>query len=286
MSLYKDTSRRTFINLDVTGYNAYRMSCARPTIPKILSTARKSQRAYGATARPGEKFISSPSDCQVLIGVDDFYKKHETELSEDTVAAFIAFRGTTNGADWGTNSRLRMIPSSLGDGARVHRGFAESWESVKDQVFEELVGLAPERITLTGHSLGGACAVIASTDIIAGFPGVPVDLITFGGPRCGNPAYSKAIAKNVSSCTRVVHDNDIVPSMPTVALGYAHSATEWLHILEGDTKTNVELVWKQPEDGWWFEMRTMFARLFTFDRISDHDIERYIDGCGGGPKAE
>jgi predicted lipase len=202
------------------------------------------------------------------------------------MAAFVAFRGTTNNADWGTNSRLRKIPSTLGGGARVHRGFAESWESVKDQVFEELVDLAPERIVLTGHSLGGACAVLASTDIIARFAEVPVDLVTFGAPRCGNLAYSEAIAEKVSSHTRVVHDNDIVPSMPSVVFGYAHPNTEWLHIIDGDSKADIKLVWKKPEDGWWFDMRTMFARLFAFDGISDHHVEKYINGCGGGREAE
>jgi hypothetical protein len=255
-------------------------SLQRPAISRILSACRKSQRAYEPVARLGEKLISDlQTDAQVIVGSDDFLESGDS-------GAFVAFRGTTSAADWGMNSRVWLVPSTLGGGAKVHSGFAMQWASVKSRVFDELEQIGPDRILLTGHSLGGACAMIASTDIIERFPGVPVEMITFGAPRCGNTAYSERVAKNVSVCTRVVHDNDIVPSMPTVALGYAHSATPWLHIMEGDSKPDTKLVWKKPADGWWFEMRARFARLLSFDGISDHHISHYVSGCGGDRKAE
>lgn len=246
------------------------MSVARPTIPKIQSAARKSQRAYEAVARPGEKLISDrQTDCQVLVGRDNCPEA----VGESP--AFVAFRGTTSVADWSINGRLWLVPSTLGGGAMVHGGFAQSWQSVKGRVFEELAWLAPTRITVVGHSLGGANAMIASTDIITQFPGVPVEVITFGAPRCGNVAYGEAVAKNVALCTRVVHDNDVVPSLPSVAFGYTHCNTEWLHIRkEGDVE------WKPPQDGWWSEMWSRWSRLVSRELgVDDHRIERYIDGC-------
>jgi hypothetical protein len=57
------------------------------------------------------------TDAQVLIGPDT------DDSAPSTRAAFIAFRGTTTRADWNINSRLWLIPSSVGAGARVHSGF-------------------------------------------------------------------------------------------------------------------------------------------------------------------
>jgi hypothetical protein len=97
--------------------------------------------------------------------------------------------------------------------------------------------------------------------------------------------YSERVAKNVSVCTRVVHDNDIVPSMPTVS-GYAHLRQPLAAHHGGRPEADTARVWKKPADGWWFEMRARFARLLSSDGISDHIFALRKRECGGDRKAE
>ncbi len=232
----------------------------------VLLASKLSKAAYGLSRDVNETLISDRfTDAQVLVGTVDLVQDQS-----GTRTAFVSFRGSSSIRDWGANSRVWLIPSALGRGAKVHSGFALQWESVKSRVFEELKFVSPARIIVTGHSLGGACAMVASPDIAQYFPGVIVDVITFGAPRCGNGAYSNAVAAIVKSVVRVVHDNDIVPCIPSSVFGgvWAHPDGEWLQIhCSGD------LVWRNS-DGWFGGLWSRFRRLEL--GIADHILQTYI----------
>ena len=77
---------------------------------------------------------------------------------------------------------------------RVHAGFIKAWtqngfsKKVLDRVkeIEALPGRAsgvPLRFWVTGHSLGGALAVLASHALHSEFPGSTITCYTFGCPR-------------------------------------------------------------------------------------------------------
>jgi predicted lipase len=74
----------------------------------------------------------------------------------------------------------------------VHEGFTDAFESVK-QKFRDQVDIMRKRypkakLMITGHSLGGALAIMASADLI--YQKIPIDQIyTFGQPRVGNRAF-------------------------------------------------------------------------------------------------
>jgi hypothetical protein len=98
-------------------------------------------------------------------------------------------------------------------------------------------------ITVTGHSLGAALALLVGDELSTCAPQVPpVAVFSFGGPRVGNKGFANQInAKNVK-VLRIVNSQDVitrVPGIPMVEelndnmpLAYAHVGTE----LRVDTK--------------------------------------------------
>ena len=108
----------------------------------------------------------------------------------------LAFRGTeTKVSDWLTDARC--VPTIKGK-AKVHTGFLEAFVEKKDaagrtakDVVEEILDRPdakyedgkPLPLFITGHSLGGALALLA-TKLVA--PNVNDACYTFGAPRVGN----------------------------------------------------------------------------------------------------
>ena len=151
----------------------------------------------------------------------------------------LAFRGTEKKiSDWLTDARC--VPIVEGK-TRVHTGFVEAFTKNADaegRTVEERVSQILERpeardehgaplpLFITGHSLGGALALLA-TRLIA--PDVNGACYTFGAPRIGNYEYFRSIKTPVY---RVVNSSDVVPRVPpgAVMLALAHviKMTSWL----------------------------------------------------------
>lgn len=70
---------------------------------------------------------------------------------------------------------------------------------------------------ITGHSLGGAMASLASGYVVTKkyFPPEKVKLMTFGQPRTGDITYAEAHDNLVKYRYRVIHANDPVPHQPS-----------------------------------------------------------------------
>lgn len=100
--------------------------------------------------------------------------------------AVLAFRGTQQVTDWMTNLNAATTPVSSSGGetlGNVHRGFNEAFLSVHDQIDPLLEGDDELPLFITGHSLGGALATLATWylkgDNLAA-------CYTFGAPRVGD----------------------------------------------------------------------------------------------------
>ena len=139
----------------------------------------------------------------------------------------LAFRGTEKKvSDWLTDARC--VPTVEG-ATKVHTGFLEAFTKVKDsegrtarQVVEELLSRPEAKeggkalpLFVTGHSLGGAMAMLA-TKLVA--PDVTGACYTFGAPRVANYEYFRWMKTPVY---RIVNSSDIVPRMPPGAIMFA-----------------------------------------------------------------
>ncbi|KAG6332031.1 hypothetical protein ID866_7058 [Astraeus odoratus] len=88
-------------------------------------------------------------------------------------------------------------------------------------------------VTIVGHSLGGAIALIDSVYLPLWLPqDISFTTITYGLPRVGNPAFAAYVDAH-TNLTHVNNKYDPVPTVPPQFTGYAHPNGE-VHIEEGD----------------------------------------------------
>lgn len=137
-------------------------------------------------------------------------------LAQRSDLAVLAFRGTQKDLrDIITDLQFRMYSNP--DGTRTHTGFGTAFSHIKDEVREAVSKLdSGLPLYITGHSLGGALATIAasqlSSDQIAA-------CYTFGAPRVGNLEFSRIIKVPIY---RIVNSTDIVARVPLMVAGYTH----------------------------------------------------------------
>jgi hypothetical protein len=168
--------------------------------------------------------------------------------SKDHIVA--AFRGTESPTtieglkDWLLTdaANLLVVPegrlgtdlAAAGVGARFHQGFVKAIGDVWDPFFEAIDGERKKNdrpIWITGHSLGGALALLAAWLLRRKFVSVH-QVYTFGGPMIGNDEAARAFDRELpGKIFRYVNSPDPVPRLPTVSLianHYLHCGAEQL----------------------------------------------------------
>ena len=146
--------------------------------------------------------------------------------------AVVAIRGTSTLMEWLADIDAPLVPNrSVPSSGLVHMGFQCVYEQIRDSILNLLAAHAQhaKTIYITGHSLGGALAVLCGMDLTANSPvKVVPQLHTFAGPRAGSPGLCVAnFDKAVPVCTRVVNFFDVVPQLPIPPL-YKHVGVELL----------------------------------------------------------
>jgi triacylglycerol lipase len=195
----------------------------------------------------------------------------EVYLGQNDQAIVVAFRGsqaptTLDGLkDWlltNANNYL-ILPegragtdfAAAGVGARFHRGFLEAlqmvWEPLSTAVDQALQS-KDRPLWVTGHSLGGALALLAAWRLKRAF--LPVhEVNTFGAPMIGNDAASKAFEREFTGkIFRYVDKEDLVPLLPSVSLvanAYSHCPSEVLLIAAGSASAAPGLESLKSADG-------------------------------------
>jgi pimeloyl-ACP methyl ester carboxylesterase len=121
--------------------------------------------------------------------------------------------------NWETNLDARLLEKP-----QRHNGFHRAWESMKDGVCTWLAGHKLKRITLTGHSLGGAIATVAALDLATDWS---IDeVVVFGCPRVGSDEFANYYSQRLGAITvRYVKTTDLVPRVPWEFMGYSHVGT-------------------------------------------------------------
>ena len=126
--------------------------------------------------------------------------------------AVLSFRGTEqNNSDWKANLKAQK---RIVNGVPVHSGFWEAFQLVKTMIQTDLTELLKDgySLYLSGHSLGGALALIAAHEI--GNDSTEA-CYTFGAPRVAGYGFAAAIKTPIY---RVVNANDVVPRLPPAFL--------------------------------------------------------------------
>ncbi len=122
--------------------------------------------------------------------------------------------------------------AAAGVGAKFHLGFMTALGDVWPALFpkvEAAVQTGDRLLWVTGHSLGGALALLAAWRLQRHFIDVH-RVYTFGAPMVGNAAAAEAFQREFAGRVfRYVHFEDLVPRLPTVSLlsnDYSHCQQE------------------------------------------------------------
>ena len=181
----------------------------------------------------------------------------------------VAYRGTTY-EDLITNVKLRKTAGPFG---RVHRGFLAYAALPLEFIRDRLCECPGKAVLFTGHSLGGAAAVLAAALLQSQIRNRVLSVVTFGAPRVGDSDFA-AISHYLVPHHRWVHANDGVPWVPPMLRDYRHSG--YLHYI-----TQRGTIWHRADPAfaltmadYWCGFRAIPGR-WTRKKISDHRMIGY-----------
>lgn len=153
----------------------------------------------------------------------------------------VSFRGSRNVRNWLADLDA-ALPNAVLAGApadvRVHRGFLHTWVFLRDDVVRAVAALRERHphyaVLVTGHSLGGAVAVLCAVHLAGA--GLLATVVTLNQPRVGNTAFAQWTDTLGITLLRVVNQHDLVPHLPALWQGFRHAGTEiWIWDALGHT---------------------------------------------------
>lgn len=146
-------------------------------------------------------------------------------IAQKGTALYIAWRGTDDIEEWIQDAKCDQVsPSFFPDNIKVELGFHELYATADTARhpsprevclcrLAELSGI--QRVYITGHSLGGALAVLNALDLASNSQlAVQPIVYTLAGPRVGNHDFAYAYNQRISNSWRVVNSHDEVPNLP------------------------------------------------------------------------
>jgi hypothetical protein len=186
----------------------------------------------------------------------------------------IVFRGTDELADILNDLNLSKVEFS---GIEAHQGFVDALNEVWLYI-EKAAAAHKQTIWLTGHSFGGALAILAFKKLYdKGYN--PIAAYSFGSPRSVSKKSTEELAGlNIHN---FINDQDAVPCLPPM-MGYGHAGKQSLITSDGEIVPHipftVSLRW------YLIELRFLIKSAIlgmpvVIDQVTetfqDHKIENY-----------
>lgn len=174
---------------------------------------------------------------------------------------------------------VRERDACLGQAVYVHSGFLEElgdvWEKVHNFVHIHAKS-DYHNLVVTGHSLGGALALLCATRLAVCFIS-KVECYSFGSPMVGGDTFSALFDKLTDlSHYRFENQNDIIPKLKTLSLlGYQHVGQKYYFNYLGKI-ISTPLTWKQAWKDWLYGQWQALKRMQLFDSMKDHRITQYV----------
>ncbi|KAF8470282.1 lipase [Russula ochroleuca] len=123
------------------------------------------------------------------------------------------------------------IPSSV----EAHSGFVDEQAKTASEILFHVQNTLSTQglssVTVVGHSLGGALALLDGVYLSLQLPKtVAVKVISYGMPRVGNQAFANFVDSQLSGVvTHINNEEDPIPIVPGRTLGFHHPSGE-IHI--------------------------------------------------------
>ncbi len=169
-------------------------------------------------------------------------------IASDDQRMLVAFRGTHSLPDWLTNIQ---IAKEAGPKGKVHEGFQDAFFVTALSIGKSIGANVNDReIWITGHSLGGALAILLAATLAEN--NIPVaGLYTFGAPRVGDRPFAGWLNNSLQEVPnyRVVNEGDIVPHVPS-ELRFWHSGERSLLMNNGTIRSDPR-TWRDFTEAMW-----------------------------------
>ncbi|KAL1412036.1 hypothetical protein Q8F55_003033 [Vanrija albida] len=163
----------------------------------------------------------------------------------DTLVIAIAGTNTKSAKSIAIDLNILLVPADRGlfpdsKGVLVHAGVQDAFRRMAPGLTAAVrKGLAlpgpPRRVTVLGHSLGGAIGHLVAVYLQRLLPEVVVIARPFASFRVGNPAWANYVDATLGDrAQHMVNFNDVVPHLPPKDWGWRHSSNEvWIPKLGG-----------------------------------------------------
>lgn len=247
------------------------------------------------------------------------------EMPDGHRAVLLAFPGTENVKDAKVDLRTRSVPfggssvEEFRDVAQqdrhatsyplVHKGFDDytmtalfhepvdlagsgACETMGEHLAQELRAHPTEVLYLTGHSLGGAAAILTAARLSdMGVRPEQLRVITFGSPAVGNVAFARYYEKRMR-LTRIVMDGDpVAAALQSLGTRYVQfgervawkqdrSSARFEHAMVVYLDRALRLYFSEDEvgDGDMLESRPLAARGGIFVAVPQLDLDPLVAG--------
>ncbi|KAF7826404.1 phospholipase A(1) DAD1, chloroplastic-like [Senna tora] len=218
----------------------------------------------------------------------------------------ISLRGTATCLEWLENARaaLTHLPDDMGgedSEAMVERGFLSLYvsrtlktpslrEMIRDEIKKiiQSYGEEPLSLTITGHSLGAALAILSAYDIAANFKHAPmmVTVVSFGGPRVGNESFRCRLEQSGTKILRIVNSDDVITKVPGFVArsdDVAENGAAHVGSLPGWLQRRVEdMRWVYADVGQELRLSSRESPyLKNLDLATCHDLNTYLQLVNG-----
>ncbi|KAG1354378.1 phospholipase A1-Ibeta2, chloroplastic [Cocos nucifera] len=224
----------------------------RPT-KSLFATSSLSIPPWTRSSASGSAWMTQSSSWIGYVAVCDSDREIRRMGRREIV---VVLRGTATCLEWAENLRASLVPmDSPNDSSgevrqrvpKVARGFWSLYKTAGQQVSSLSASVVEEvrrlvelykgeelSITVTGHSLGAALAILVADELSTCAPNVPpIAVVSFGGPRVGNRAFADRVKKERGvKVLRIVNAHDVITKVPAgmplphVREGYEHVGNE------------------------------------------------------------
>lgn len=245
---------------------------------------------------PDLDWMTQRTSCIGYVAVCDDQREISRMGRRDIV---ISLRGTATCLEWAENMRdlLVNLPNKSIDGhgqPKVQCGFLSLYKtagahvsSLAESVVTEIKRLTELykgenlSITVTGHSLGAALALLVADDLSTCSDDMPpIAVYTFGGPRVGNRAFTKRLSSQNVKVLRIVNSQDIITRVPGMFVSEAldkklresKNANKVLNMLDNN------MPWAYAHAGTELRVETKNSPYLkpNADVACCHDLEAYL----------
>lgn len=191
-------------------------------------------------------------------GMSQVWLFEDTENNE----LIVSFRGSDSMWDVLTNFCILPEPFMVrGEGGLVHKGHLKCYKTVRNDILGhvmEFVKKNGERVSVCGHSLGGACATICALEL-ALLTNLHVTCYSYGAMAFADRQFNQSTQRTVKDSWRVVHEGDFAPGIPMFFYKHHNDALYLKHHVQ---RSNT--------------FRSPVHRMYSYIRY--HSIESYIGG--------